>query len=124
MNAEPKLATEAILETDEIIDNVQIHPLTCARYALLSKISSPLLTKDQAWDINSLIPTVYIMTSEFKELKPFIGDVEALKAEAYEACEEIDVKTFSKIVDKMVKTFDEMNKLAPNAQKDDKKKSK
>lgn len=121
MNEEPKLAVDAVLDTDELIDNVKIFPLTCSRYALLCKINSPLITNGE-FDINSLIPTIFVMSQEFSELKKFVNNVDKLIEEAYSACEEIDVHTFSKIVDKMLKTFDEINKLAPNASKDDKKK--
>lgn len=121
MNEEPKLAVDAVLDTDEIVDNVTIHPLTCARYALLCKINSPLITNSE-FEINSLIPTIFVMTQEFSELKKYVNDIDKLIEESYDACEDIDVKTFSKIVEKMLKTFDEINKLAPNASKDDKKK--
>ena len=43
----PKAAIEALLETDRVVEQIKIYPITLARYGLLELIDSPFVKTDK-----------------------------------------------------------------------------
>ena len=118
--AEPKL------ELDSILDAPEQHPfevLSVARYALLDLVDSPFLGK-QSFNLASVIPSWYIMTSGVKELRSFNSkNIDELKARAFEKADTItDMGLLTRFTKAFLAYLDEMNKIAPDATEDDKSK--
>lgn len=110
--AEPKL------ELDSILDAPEQHPfevLSVARYALLDLVDSPFLGK-QPFNLASVIPSWYIMTSGVKELRSFNSkNIDELKARAFEKADTItDMGLLTKFTKAFLAYLDEMNKVAPD----------
>ena len=65
----PKTAIDTILTTEKTIDDVTIHPITLARYALLELVESPFVTPDTKFTINNLVPSFFICCAKSEDLK-------------------------------------------------------
>lgn len=119
--AEPKL------ELDSILDSPEQHPfevLSVARYALLDLVDSPFLGK-QSFNLASVIPSWFIMTSGVKELRSFNSkNIDELKARAFEKADTItDMGLLTRFTKAFLAYLDEMNKIAPDATEDQSKKA-
>ena len=68
----PKAAIDALLESTVEAGALKVHPLTVARYAMLELIESPLVTlKSGKLTVIDVIPSIYIMTQEAKDLSKY-----------------------------------------------------
>jgi len=119
--AEPKL------ELDAILDNPEQHPfevLSVARYALLDLVDSPFLGK-QSFNLASVIPSWFIMTSNIKDIRGFNSkNIDELKARAVEKADTItDISAMTRFTKAFLAYLDEMNKIAPDATEDKGKKA-
>ena len=119
--AEPKL------ELDAILDNPEQHPfgvLSVARYALLDLVDSPFLGK-QPFNLSSVIPSWYIMTSNIKDIRGFNSkNIDELKARAVEKADTItDISAMTRFTKAFLAYLDEMNKIAPDATENKAKKA-
>lgn len=119
--AEPKLELDAILDNPEQHPNFEV--LSVARYALLDLVDSPFLGK-QPFNLASVIPSWYIMTSNIKDIRGFNSkNIDELKARAVEKADTItDMGLLTRFTKAFLAYLDEMNKIAPDATEDDKSK--
>ena len=106
----PKTAIDAFLTEGE---QGFVKRLTLARIALLEKVGCPLL-KGELTDRTELTWLLFIMTAPREKLKVLQGDVEKLKAEAFDWADGVD--DFSELEEWLVqilKDFTLVGKTAP-----------
>lgn len=85
----PKSALDALLETTTRVGEIDVHPLTVARYALLELAGSPLVNFKNKLDVMTAIPSVYIMAMPTKNLPKYNStNIEQLKEDAFEWAED------------------------------------
>lgn len=120
----PKSAIDAILEDDkELESGVRIYPITLGRYALLELVKSPLIDKDTPFSTSTLIPTFYIMTRDFTELRGFNSrNIEELEMAANEWAESQTIDASSEILNEILAKFALVNRVKPDVAEDTKKK--
>lgn len=120
----PKSAIDAILEDDkELESGVRIYPITLGRYALLELVKSPLIDKETPFSTSTLIPTFYIMTRDFTELRGFNSrNVEELEMAANEWAENQTIDASSEILNEILAKFALVNRVKPDVAEDTKKK--
>lgn len=121
-NKEPAILESIFLDDVEKIEDVKIYPLTCARYLLLSKLESPFIDPTKTFDLENVLPSVFVFCNDIATLKKYHSDIDALKADALEAADEISMQAMSKIIDKILAKFAVLNKAAPNASSSDSEK--
>ena len=123
----PKLAIDALLETETKIGEATLHPLTVARYALLELVESPFLGKSD-FSYMDVIPSWYIMTSPIETLKGYTSrSADKLKQDAMEATENAALSDLVEFTKAFTEKLVAINKVAPepsgdaNAEKHGKK---
>lgn len=123
-NENPKSAIDAILEDDkELESGVRIYPITLGRYALLELVKSPLIDKDTPFSTITMIPTFYIMTRDFTELRGFNSrNIEELEMAANEWAENQTIEASSEILNEIIAKFALLNRVKPDVAEDTKKK--
>ena len=112
----PIAAVDALLETDTNNASTHIHPMTIARYALLELVESPIVMRSQKVTIESIIPTLYIMTAGVEELKGYNSkNIDKLKDAAFVwADEQTNLSIFDELLAKTVDKTKELNTVAPS----------
>ena len=65
----PETAINTILATEKTIEDITIHPITLARYALLELVESPFVTPGKKFTINNLVPSFFICCARIDDLK-------------------------------------------------------
>ena len=79
----PKAAIEALLETDRVVEQIKIYPITLARYGLLELIDSPFVKTDKTFNLMNIIPSLYIMNQPIEVLKKYrIRNIEEIYEDA------------------------------------------
>ena len=79
----PKAAIEALLETDRVVEQIKIYPITLARYGLLELIDSPFVKTDKMFNLMNIIPSLYIMNQPIEVLKKYrIRNIEEIYEDA------------------------------------------
>ena len=122
--SEPKLALDSILENEET--KQPFHPVTIARYALLTLIDSPFFktnTSPEDFSIINILPTWYVMTADTKDLRKYDSrNVDELKECAFDKADKItDPNELREFTESFVKYLTDLMKIAPDAQADDDK---
>lgn len=119
----PKAALDSVLEAEKEAGGLKIWPLTLGRYALLELVESPFVCKDAKFSTYKLIPTFYVMTRSPAELKGYTsGNVDSLVEKAFEWAETEDIKDSAAIVDELLRKFELVGKVRPEAAEDPSKK--
>lgn len=123
----PKAAIDALLESTVEAGALKVHPLTVARYALLELVGSPLVAeaKQGPLSVVDVIPTVYIMTTEAKDLSKYSSSsVDKLKADAFEWAEDsLTSSSVPLVVNMLAQKLLDLRRIAPEAMADSKKKA-
>lgn len=120
----PKVALDALLESTIVVGQVEVHPLTVARYALLELSQSPLVNYGMKLDVMTAIPSVYIMAMPSKKLCKYNSrNIEQLKEDAFEWAEDaIVLDSIGKVLDAIAQKLLDLRRLMPEVVVDDKKK--
>ena len=72
MAKNPKIVVDAILDSDgKEVNNIKIYPMTIRRYAWFEKLNSPFINSEVKFDVNGVIPSVYVMCKSKDELKKY-----------------------------------------------------
>ena len=122
----PKAAIDALLESTVEAGTLKVHPLTVARYALLELVESPLVVlTGEKLHVLDVIPTVYIMTQEAKDLAKYNSrSVDKLKEDAFEWAEdELTAGSVPLVVNMLAEKLLDLRRIAPEAIEDGKKKA-
>ena len=120
---DPKVAVDAILENEFEIDGLKIYPITLGRYALLEILKSPFIYSDIQFQVSTMLPSVYVMCNDIKELSKYNSDnINELKQKSMIWAEEKDIKNVDKIISAVIKRMKQLNEVSPQSSDDDKKK--
>lgn len=113
---DPKIAIDAVLETEKQIAKFTVYPLTLARYALLELVESPFLTQGKEFTPITLLDTFYIMTADKSALRKYNSkNIDELHAEAMDFGEDLEPSVFAKLIDEVAAKFGLLNKVAPQS---------
>ena len=121
----PKTAIDTILATEKTIDDVTIHPITLARYALLELVESPFVTPDTKFTINNLVPSFFICCAKIEDLKGINSkNLDVLNQRALEWAETLPNTVINKLIPEIMEALGLIKKVSPNTGDDDSKKAK
>ena len=121
----PETAINTILATEKTIDNVTIHPITLARYALLELIESPFVTPGKKFTINNLVPSFFICCAKSEDLKGVnSNNLDVLNQRAMEWAETLPNTVIDKLIPEIMEALGIIKKVSPNAGADEQGKEK
>lgn len=113
----PDIVIDAITNTDKIYNGIKINTPTIRRYAYLEKLKSPFIFSDINFDLNNVIPSVYILAATKDELKSLSGkSIDEINDIAMDwADDNLDMKTIPNIIKDVVDVFTKINDSAPQS---------
>lgn len=116
MAKNPKIVTDAILNSNgEDINEIKVYPMTIRRYAWFEKLNSPFINSAVTFDVNSIIPSVYVMCSSKEKLREYSSnDVEKLISDAFDWSEDLSMDDVPKMITSVTKQMQELNKASPD----------
>ena len=121
----PETALNTILATEKTIDNVTIHPITLARYALLELIESPFVTPGKKFTINNLVPSFFICCAKSEDLKGINSkNLDVLNQRAMEWAETLPNTVIDKLIPEIMEALGIIKKVSPNTGDDEQGKEK
>lgn len=120
-NKTPELVIDAIIDNgkNDIKKEdcvVNVYPMTIRRYALLEKINSPFVVPTGAFNVETIIPSSYIMCTDNQKLRQYAAvDAKVLIEDAFDWSENLDVADLPKLITHLTNQLKEMNTAAPDA---------
>lgn len=124
-NKNPKIVIDSILdsESSKIANNINVYPVTIRRYAFLEKLNSPFINSEVKFDVNGIIPSVYVMTLTKEELKKYnSNDIEKLISDSFDWSDSLNMDDVPKMIAAVTKQFTEINRASPDATDNNSKK--
>lgn len=124
-NKNPKIVTDAILNSngEDINSEIKVYPMTIRRYAWFEKLNSPFINSEVKFDVNGVIPSVYVMCSTKEKLKEYSSnDVEKLISDAFDWSEDLSMNDVPKMITSVTKQMQDLNKASPDATDNNSKK--
>ena len=111
----PDIVIDAITNTDKTYSGITIHTPTIRRYAYLEKLKSPFIFSDINFDLDNVVPSVYILAATKDELKSLSGkSVDEIKEIAMDwADDTIDMQTLPDIIKDVVALLTKIKESAP-----------
>lgn len=111
--SEPKMSIDAVLASEEKVENIVVYPITLARYALMELVASPLVKGGDLTPI-ALIPTLYIMTQPREKLRGFNSkNIDAFIDNSMDWAEEISPVALGHLMTRISQSFKTMLDVAP-----------
>lgn len=119
MSTEPKLAVEAVLDSDQSVAGITVRKITAGRYAWLERLDSPFTDFEKKFTLDNLIPSLYVAQLETEKLRTYsCRDVDKLKDDAFAWSDEIDLDKIGPAVDVVMDQFRDILKIAPGTGQD------
>lgn len=114
-NADPKIVVGAILaEGSE--PTIGVYPVTIRRYALLEKIESPFVQADKQFNVDSVVPTAFVMCQKPDDLKRWCNASAAdIREAAFDWAEDLPLDDVPKMISAITDQFLQIQKAAPDA---------
>lgn len=115
----PKLVLQQIVGNGEsdvgTEKTVHIFPLTIARYAFLELLDSPFINPDKRFELNSVIPTAFVMSHSVRDLRKYNDkNLSVLVADSLEwADAELKLEDVPELIKAIVSQLQALNKAAP-----------
>ena len=111
----PDVVIDAITNTDKTYNGITINTPTIRRYAYLEKLKSPFVFGDVGFELENVIPSIYVLAVTKDELKFLSGkSVDEMKDIAMDwADHNLDMKTLPDIIKDVVAVFTKINESAP-----------
>ena len=111
----PDIVIDAITNTDKTYNGITINTPTIRRYAYLEKLKSPFVFGDIGFELENVIPSIYVLAATKDELKVLSGkSVDEIKDIAMDwADDNLDMKTLPDIIKDVVEVFTKINESAP-----------
>lgn len=124
MAKNPKIVVDAILDSDgKEVNNIAVYPVTIRRYAWFEKLNSPFINSEVKFDVNSIIPSVYIMTLTNDELKKYgSNDIEKIISDSFDWSDSLNMDDVPKMITAVTKQMQEINRASPDATDNNSKK--
>ena len=121
----PETAINTILATEKTIEDVTIHPITLARYALMELIESPFVTPGKKFTINNLVPSFFICCAKSEDLKGINSkNLDVLNQRALEWAETLPNTVIDKLIPEIMEALGLIKKVSPNTGDDEQGKEK
>ena len=118
----PELVLDAIIDAPSVFGKVKIGDVTILKYAYLEKLHSPFIDPTVPFEVQSVIPSVFVLSQPKETLRQYGTDIERLKDDALEwADENLDIEDVPQIIQAVVAKFTDINKAAPTDSGDGKK---
>lgn len=119
MSTEPKLAVEAVLDSDQVVAGITVRKITAGRYAWLERLDSPFTDFEKKFTLDNLIPSLYVVQLETEKLRQYsCRDVDKLKDDAFAWSDEIDLDKIGPAIDVVMDQFRDILKIAPGTGQD------
>lgn len=119
-NKNPKLAIDAMLESQQLVGELVVQPMTVARMALLELVGSPFLTPDKKFNVSNMTESAFIMCADNSQLKGFNSkNVDSLVEKAYEWAADIDVSALPKVIQAVIERLTNLYKVSPSTGSDE-----
>ena len=111
----PDIVIDAITNTDKTYNGITINTPTIRRYAYLEKLKSPFVFGDIGFELENVVPSIYVLAATKDELKVLSGkSVDEIKDIAMDwADDNLDMKTLPDIIKDVVEVFTKINESAP-----------
>ena len=111
----PDIVIDAITNTDKTYNGITINTPTIRRYAYLEKLKSPFVFGDIGFELENVVPSIYVLAATKDELKVLSGkSVDEIKDIAMDwADDNLDMKTLPDINKDVVEVFTKINESAP-----------
>ena len=111
----PDIVIDAITNTDKTYNGIIINTPTIRRYAYLEKLKSPFVFGDIGFELENVIPSIYVLAATKDELKVLSGkSVDEIKDIAMDwADDNLDMKTLPDIIKDVIAVFTKINESAP-----------
>ena len=111
----PDIVIDAITNTDKTYNGITINTPTIRRYAYLEKLKSPFVFGDVGFELENVIPSIYVLAATKDELKVLSGkSIDEIKDIAMDwADDNLDMKTLPDIIKDVVAVFTKINESAP-----------
>ena len=111
----PDIVIDAITNTDKTYNGITINTPTIRRYAYLEKLKSPFVFGDIGFELENVVPSIYVLAATKDELKVLSGkSVDEIKDIAMDwADDNLDMKTLPNIIKDVVAVFTKINESAP-----------
>ena len=115
----PEKAIDAILDDEQNIGGIVVKPLTIARYALLERMNSPILTC-KTDSVEDVMTTLYVMTADVKDL---VGKSNTeLRNAAYVWADDVPPPYLGIISQQIIRQLSDVKYVAPDGKDDGTKK--
>lgn len=111
---DPKIALDSILENDKQFENLTVHTLTIARYALLELLNSPFIDPNIKFSLNNIIPSIYVMCEDIDKLSIYNSkNLDLLKKDAIIFSEKLNPDLLKNIIKEIISKVYTMLKITP-----------
>lgn len=119
MTDNPQIVLNQIVDNGEADigkDNVvHVYPMTISRYAFLEMLDSPFINPMKKFELNTVIPTAFVMSHTPKELRKYNSkNLDTLVADSLEwADDELKLEDVPELIKAIVSQLQALNKAAP-----------
>ena len=111
----PNIVLDAVIDAPKTFGKITINDITILRYAYLEKIHSPFIDTSVDFSMENVIPSIYVLAADKKELRKYGTDVEALRLDALEwADENLSLDDVPEVIKVVVGKLVDINRAAPN----------
>ena len=113
----PKIVVDAIIDQNgQNLNTVKIYPVTIRRYAFLEKLNSPFINPEVQFTVNTIIPSVFVMTRTKDELKKYSSnDTEQIISDSFDWSDSLNMDDIPQMIKVVTKQFTEINKASPDS---------
>lgn len=120
----PKAVLDAIIESPKTFGDVTIGDITILKYAYLEKMHSPFIDSTQEFSVENIVPTIFILASDKKQLRKYGNSIDELKLDALEwADEHLDLEDVPNVIKAIIEKLTQINKAAPSGSEGSAKKN-
>ena len=122
-NSNPKIVVDAIIDAPKAFGKATIGDVTILKYAYLEKLRSPFIDGTQEFNVENIVPTVFVLASDKQTLRKYGNDIEKLKADALDwADDSLSLEDVPDVIKEVVSKLTSINKAAPSGSDSDPKK--
>ena len=120
----PQIVVDAIInQNGQEVNTVKLYPVTIRRYAFLEKLNSPFINPEVQFTVNTIIPSVFVMTRTKDELKKYASnDIEKLVQDSFDWSDSLNMDDVPEMIKAVTKQFTEINRASPDSTEDNSKK--
>lgn len=124
ITSNPKAVLDAVIESPKTFGNVTIGDITILKYAYLEKLHSPFIDSTQEFSVENIVPTIFILASDKKQLRKYGNSIDELKLDALEwADDHLNIEDVSNVIKAIIEKLTQINKAAPSGSEENSKKN-